>query len=114
MHRCCGVCDLGCLRVAVAAPNSLPTFVCVSVTICARPLAECVRCRRCHRGAGPWRAGCVSEPSAPTTLLLLALTNTVLGGWHPLSVVVVVLVHVVCIEYCVDGFFVVAARHFCA
>ncbi|EKG00873.1 retrotransposon hot spot (RHS) protein, putative, partial [Trypanosoma cruzi] len=31
MRRCCGVYDFGCLRVGVAAPNSLPTFVCVFV-----------------------------------------------------------------------------------
>ncbi|RNF01769.1 retrotransposon hot spot (RHS) protein [Trypanosoma cruzi] len=66
------------------------------------------------RVRGPWRAVCVEEPSAPTTLLLLALTNTVLGGCHPLAVVAAVLVHVVCTEYCVDGFLVVASIHDCA
>ncbi|PWV17587.1 putative retrotransposon hot spot (RHS) protein [Trypanosoma cruzi] len=101
MHRCCGVYDLCSLHVSAALPNSLPTCFCVCLLrpICTRAsiLVECVRCRRCHRGAGPWRAECVGEPSVLTTLLLsFALTNTVLGGWHPLAVVVVVLVHLVC------------------
>ncbi|RNF16568.1 retrotransposon hot spot (RHS) protein [Trypanosoma cruzi] len=128
MHRCCGVYGLCSLRVAVAAPNSFPTFVCVSGFMCPHVLLQSV-CGDggATRARGPWRAECVSEPSAPTTLLLLfALSNTVLGGWHPLSVVVVVLVHVAFIEYCVDGFLVVgeslavddflvlAASHFCA
>ncbi|RNC45864.1 retrotransposon hot spot (RHS) protein [Trypanosoma cruzi] len=34
MHRCCGVYDLSSLHVAVAAPNSPPTFVCVSGLMC--------------------------------------------------------------------------------
>ncbi|RNF20685.1 retrotransposon hot spot (RHS) protein [Trypanosoma cruzi] len=80
-----------CGRCCTESPSHLCGFV--SGFMCPLPLAECVRCRRCHRGAGPWRAECVGEPSVRTTLLLLALTNTVLGGWHPLAVVVVVLVH---------------------
>ncbi|RNC52160.1 retrotransposon hot spot (RHS) protein [Trypanosoma cruzi] len=118
MHRCCGVYDLGFLHVAVAAPNSLPTCFCVCLlrTICTRAsiLVECVRCRRCHRGAELYRAGCVGEPSVRTTLLLsFALTNTVLGGWHPLTVVVVVLVHLVCIAHRVDDSLAEAVSHAC-
>ncbi|PWU82817.1 putative retrotransposon hot spot (RHS) protein [Trypanosoma cruzi] len=115
MHRCCGVYDFGFLRVVIAAPNTPPTFACVFVpgTICPRPLAECVRWTACHTGAGPWRAGCVDEPSVRTTLLLLALTNTVLSGWCSLAVVVVVLVHMVCAAHCVDDSLVVSASHFC-
>ncbi|RNF05699.1 retrotransposon hot spot (RHS) protein [Trypanosoma cruzi] len=91
----------------------LLTCFCDSVrVICPRPLAECVRRRRCHTGAGPWRAGCVREPSVRTTLLLLALTNTVLGGWHP-HIVVVVSVHVVCITHRVDDSIAVAVSHAC-
>ncbi|RNF13684.1 retrotransposon hot spot (RHS) protein, partial [Trypanosoma cruzi] len=84
--------------------------------MCPRPLAECVRRRRCHTGAGPWRAGCVREPSVRTTLLLLLLAfpNTVLGGWQPLAVVAVVLVHVVCVARCVDDSLVLTARRDCA
>ncbi|PWV11417.1 putative retrotransposon hot spot (RHS) protein [Trypanosoma cruzi] len=116
MHRCCGVYDLFSLHVAAALPNSLPTCFCVCLlrTICTRAsiLVECVRCRRCHRGAELYRAECVGEPSVSTTLLL-ALTNTVLGGWHPLAVVAVVLVHLVCITHRVDDSLAEAVSHAC-
>ncbi|RNC40874.1 retrotransposon hot spot (RHS) protein [Trypanosoma cruzi] len=94
MHRCCGVCFWvsACGRCCCSEFSS-HFCVFVPAVMCPRPLAECVRCRRCHTGAGPWRAVRVSGPSVRTTLLLFALTNTVLGGWHPIAVVVVVLVH---------------------
>ncbi|RNC58804.1 retrotransposon hot spot (RHS) protein [Trypanosoma cruzi] len=118
MHRCCGVYDLCSLRVAASAPNSLPTCFCACLlrTICTRAsiLVGCVRCRRCHTGAELYRAVCVGEPSVPTTLLLsFALTNTVLGGWHPLAVVVMVLVHLVCIPQRVDDSLAEAVSHAC-
>ncbi|RNC48459.1 retrotransposon hot spot (RHS) protein [Trypanosoma cruzi] len=55
------------------------------------------------QGCGPQRAECVGKPSVRTTLLLLlAPTNTVLGGWYPLAIVAAVLVHVVCVAHRVD------------
>ncbi|RNC42479.1 retrotransposon hot spot (RHS) protein [Trypanosoma cruzi] len=117
MHRCCGVYDFCSLRLAVAVPSSLPTcgFVRVRGAKCPRPFVECVRCRRCHTGAGPWRAGCVDESSVHTTLLLLfALTNTVLGEWHPIAVVAAVLVHFVCISHHVGDSRAEAVSHSCA
>ncbi|PWU82864.1 putative retrotransposon hot spot protein (RHS) [Trypanosoma cruzi] len=80
--------DLGFLHVAVAAPNSLPTCFCVCLlrTICTRAsiLVECVRCRRCHRGAELYRAGCVGEPSVRTTFCYLLLSPTLcwVDGTH--------------------------------
>ncbi|RNC40323.1 retrotransposon hot spot (RHS) protein [Trypanosoma cruzi] len=83
MHRFCGVYDL-CFCHGLCAHVLLQS-------VCGDGGATRVRDRG-ERYA--W-----TEPSVRTTLLLLALTNTVLGGWHP-HIVVVVLVHVVCIEYC--------------
>ncbi|RNC36697.1 hypothetical protein TcCL_Unassigned00312 [Trypanosoma cruzi] len=42
MHRCCGVYDLESLRVAVAAPNTPPNFVCLCQGSCAHVLLQSV------------------------------------------------------------------------
>ncbi|RNF11786.1 hypothetical protein TcG_09051 [Trypanosoma cruzi] len=105
----CGYHDAPLLRQRI-----LLQILCFCQGLCAHVLLQSV----CGDGGatrvrGPWRAVCVDEPSVRTKLLLLALTNTVLRGWHSLSVVVVVLVHVVCITHRVDVFLLVGASHFC-
>ncbi|PWV04088.1 putative retrotransposon hot spot protein (RHS) [Trypanosoma cruzi] len=66
IHRCCGVYDLGCLRVAVAAPNSLPTcvFVCVKGDMHARIYS----CRVCAVTAVPQGCGTVASGMRGRTL----------------------------------------------
>ncbi|PWU93870.1 putative retrotransposon hot spot (RHS) protein [Trypanosoma cruzi] len=64
MRRCCGVYDLGCQRVAVAAPNSLPTFVC----LCQGRYARMYYCQVCAVTALPQGCGTVAGGMRERTL----------------------------------------------
>ncbi|PWU89233.1 putative retrotransposon hot spot protein (RHS) [Trypanosoma cruzi] len=100
MHRCCGVYDLWFLRVAIAAPNSLPTCVCVCMCqgLCPHVLLSSV----CGGGATGVRDrgerdAWANPPCAPRCCYCL-LSPTLFGWMSPTCRRCGCPVHVVCIN----------------
>ncbi|ESS55986.1 hypothetical protein TCDM_12509 [Trypanosoma cruzi Dm28c] len=120
MRRCCGVYDLGCLRVAVAAPNSPPNFVCLCQGLCAHVLLQSV----CGDGGATGvrdrgeRNAWANPPCAPRCYYCwLSPTLCWVDGTHLPSLWCSSCMY--CASntvpsHCVDDSLAVAARHVCA